>query len=466
MKKKLFLAVLTLIICSAGVMAQDVDKAAAKAAKAELKAKQKAAEKTLSDAMGVNSKIVALEQANAAERALGKSCKQEVIDENNAKCVELSREGISALTEAVDGAKDLMTDKTKLFEAYVAQARISNYILNDELQKYKNKVEMNLDDFAKSVRGLSDAYHGQITFGNEKDDAQKSQIAFAKVTLPKTKAYSGYLSQFYMQKGELDGACKAYDDYKSFGERYPETADDEEVKNPTTPNGFFANNLYALSFNQGNLEAMDKYRDEASKYEGANHDLILYGRAEVLKKQGLMKDWVNETKNIIATCNDSDAMQKCMASLMAYYSSKDKDGLDGYTIEMVTKYPTNKLANYMRGYCLFSKEEYKDASGFFKKAQEIDPDYSEAVYMTGLSLYRIAGDKASAVAGKKVKSEAEKKKYENEVRGLFKQALPYIEKYRSMAEDKPDDWAGILYTIYNNTNQPQKAAAVKKYMSN
>ena len=46
----------------------------------------------------------------------------------------------------------------------------------------------------------------------------------------------------------------------------------------------------------------------------------------------------------------------------------------------------------------------------------------------------------------------------------YKEALPYLEKYRAMRPDRKDKWALPLYTIYLNLNMGKEFDEIDKLM--
>ena len=45
---------------------------------------------------------------------------------------------------------------------------------------------------------------------------------------------------------------------------------------------------------------------------------------------------------------------------------------------------------------------------------------------------------------------------------LYNKALPYLEKYRTLAPDRQDNWISPLYTIYLNLNMGKKFDEIDK----
>lgn len=49
--------------------------------------------------------------------------------------------------------------------------------------------------------------------------------------------------------------------------------------------------------------------------------------------------------------------------------------------------------------------------------------------------------------------------------GLYKSAMPYLQKYRTMAPDMQDQWALPLYTIYLNLNMGKEFDEIDKLLN-
>ena len=462
MKKILFTIALALLTGS--VMAQTPEeKAAAKAAKAALKEATKQANKKLSDGMACATEVQTLYQAIQMEQQKGESSNDKLIAENEAKIQTVSLEGIGLLTEAL--STEYIKDNKK-FQAYKALDDMATMVLNSELVKASKKEPYNREALASSIFAITDACHGQLTWGKEEDQTQNLIIQSVKLKFPKTHTYYAYLCQFCIEAKDLEGAQKALDAYINFPVKYPEMADNDIVKNPEYPASQFAFNIFYTAFNDKNAELMDKYYDLALQFDNKDsHNFVLRAKPQMLKDQGKTEEWIVAMKEMIALAPDSEVGEIGMQQLMAHYNSAGNEAVDAYTKELVEKYPESKVANYCRGFAFYAKSDFSNAITFFQKSVEIDPDYADGVYNCGYCYYQNALEKAREISGKKMKSQAAIKAAEDEVKSLFAKAAPYFERYRELDDKEPSRWAAPLKVIYNNTGEKEKAAEMDAYLN-
>lgn len=462
MKKILFTIALALFTGS--VMAQTPEeKAAAKAAKAALKEATKQANQKLSDGMACATEVQTLYQAIQMEQQKGESSNDLLIAENEAKIQTVSLEGIALLTEAL--STEYIKDNKK-FQAYKALDDMATMVLNSELVKASKKEPYNREALASSIFAITDACHGQLTWGKEEDQTQNLIIQSVKLKFPKTHTYYAYLCQFCIEAKDLEGAQKALDAYINFPVKYPEMADNEIVKNPEYPASQFAFNIFYTAFNDKNAELMDKYYDLALQFDNKeSHNFVLRAKPQMLKDQGKTEEWIVAMKEMIALAPGSEVGEIGMQQLMAHYNSAGNEAVDAYTKELVEKYPESKVANYCRGFAFYAKSDFSNAITFFQKSVEIDPDYADGVYNCGYCYYQNALEKAREISGKKMKSQAAIKAAEDEVKGLFAKAAPYFERYRELEDKDPSKWASPLKVIYNNIGEKEKAAEMDAYLN-
>lgn len=461
MKKIIFSIALALLTGS--VIAQTPEeKAAAKAAKAALKEATKQANKKLSDGMDCAAQLQTLYQTIQMERQKGDSSNDKLITESEAKIQEVSLQGIDYLTEAL--STDYIKDNKK-FQAYKAMDDMATAVFNKELTNYQNKVAYDRAALGKSITALSEACHGQLAYGNPQDQMQSIAIEAVKLKFPKTHSYYAYLCQFCIEAKDLEGAQKALDAYINFPVKYPEMAEHELVKNPEYPAAQFAFNIFFTAFNNKDTELMDKYYDLALQFDNKDsHNFVLRAKPQMLKEQGKTEEWIVAMNEMIATDPSSEVGEIGMQQLMAHYNSIGKEAVETYTKELVEKYPENKIANYCRGFAFYSNSDFDNAIKFFEKSVEIDPEYADGVYNCGYCYYQNALEKARAISGKKMKSQAAINEAEAEVKALFAKAAPYFEKYRELDDKDPSRWASPLRVIYNNLGEKDKAAEMEAYL--
>lgn len=462
---KKFLCCVAALVLAAGLMAQtSEEKEAAKAAKKEAAAKQKAANALVSAAIEYDTQIQTLNAEIRAEQAKGNSSNDRLIIENQEKLEKLSVEGLDKANEAL--ATGLIPEK-KLFEVYRAKEYMSKMVFNKQIQLIQNdKESSDLNMYAKGVYGVCDSYHGEIVYGNKKDDTQLVFIKNAELNLSTFNIYFAHLCQLYIMDKKLDEACKALDAYVNYAKSYPEVADAEGVKNPREPFAKLAFNVYYTAYTVKNYDVMAKYYDLALQFEDeASRNFVIGSRAQILKQSGKTDEWIAELKKIISENANNDAGENAMQQLMGYYSQKEnKDDVNAYTSDLIAKYPDNKTANYCRGFAMYSAKNYPEAIKFFQKAGELDPSYLDAFYNCGYCWYEMGLDKARAVSGKSMRTQAQVNAAEAEVKKCFKNAQPYFEKVRDAEPEKPERWARPLQTIYKNTGNAAGAKEMEQYV--
>lgn len=462
MKKILFTIALALLTGS--VMAQTPEeKAAAKAAKAALKEATKQANKQLSDGMACYNDVNAMQQAIQMEQQKGENSNDRLIIENEAKIQTRSLEGLGLLTQAL--STDYIKDSKK-FEAYKAMDYMSTMILNSELVKASKKEPYDRAALSAAVFAISEACHGQLTYGKPEDQMQAAIIEAVKMKFPKMHAYFAYLCQFCIEAKDMEGAEKALDAYINFPIKYPEVAENEMVKNPEYPAAQFAFNIFFTAFNDKNTELMEKYYDLALQFDNKDsHDFVLRAKPQMLKEQGKTEEWIAALKDMIAADPKGEVGEIGMQQLMAHYNTVGDEAVEAYTKELVEKYPDSKVANYCRGFAFYSKNDFANAITFFQKSVEIDPEYADGVYNCAYCYYQNALEKARAISGKKMKSQAAINEAEAEVKSLFAKAVPYFERYRELDTKDPSRWASPLKVIYNNIGEKEKAAEMDAYLN-
>lgn len=462
MKKILFTIALALLTGS--VMAQTPEeKAAAKAAKAALKEATKQANKQLSDGMACYNDVNAMQQAIQMEQQKGENSNDRLLIENEAKIQTRSLEGLGLLTQAL--STEYIKDSKK-FEAYKAMDYMSTMILNSELVKASKKEPYDRAALSAAVFAISEACHGQLTYGKPEDQMQAAIIEAVKMKFPKMHAYFAYLCQFCIEAKDMEGAEKALDAYANFATMYPEVAENELVKNPEYPAAQFAFNIFFTAFNDKNVELMNKYYDLALQFDNKDsHNFVLRAKPQMLKEQGKTEEWIAALKDMIAADPKGEVGEIGMQQLMAHYNTVGDEAVEAYTKELVEKYPDSKVANYCRGFAFYSKNDFANAITFFQKSVEIDPEYADGVYNCAYCYYQNALEKARAISGKKMKSQAAINEAEAEVKSLFAKAAPYFERYRELDTKDPSRWASPLKVIYNNIGEKEKAAEMDAYLN-
>jgi tetratricopeptide (TPR) repeat protein len=150
-----------------------------------------------------------------------------------------------------------------------------------------------------------------------------------------------------------------------------------------------------------------------------------------------------------------------------YERTKNADKALALTQNAVEKDPNNKVFRYAFGVFLLKQDKFPEAIEQFKKATEIDPRYSDAVYNLGVS-YLNWGVSMKTESDKKADAERLQNKGKDVKEDIsykekFKEALPFLEKAQEMRTDD----LGLLQQLgklYANLNMVDKSkAAFEKY---
>ena len=207
--------------------------------------------------------------------------------------------------------------------------------------------------------------------------------------------------------------------------------------------------------------------DEAIKYYNKTIELNPNnpGLYQELEKVYMVKtDTANALKIIDAGREKYPEYMGLIYDELNIYLARGQAGKQISKIEnAIAKDPENKTLRFVAGVAYSANNEKDKAEAAYKKALEIDPDYSDAIY--NLAVINI--DKGNAYineANKLPNTKASEAKY-NDLKNRFESelgnALPLLEKAREL---NPKD-ASVLNTlreVYVKLNKLDKAAEVKK----
>ncbi|MCD7720694.1 MAG: tetratricopeptide repeat protein [Prevotellaceae bacterium] len=426
--------------------------------KAALKAAQKEAKAQMSKGIALRDEVNTLYNEIQAEQEKGEKAKQDLIEANQQKISEKSQEAQELLLTALHSGN---IEEKKLYELCNALDFVSSQLLNPELEKASQHEDFDTLLFAKSVDGVCQGCYGVLQYGNPKDETQKVTIANDQLKMPKLMIYYAYLSMFYIETKNIDGAAAALDKYASFASDYPLVADDDAVVNPQYPVSQFAFNLYYTAYEMKDLENCERYYRQALEYDDPeSHNFVISSRPQLYKDLGDTIRWKAALEDMAHDYAGEEAGETAMQNLLSIAGGQGTEAMTAEADRLLALYPDSKVANYGKGYSLFAQEKYEEALAYFQKSVEIDPEYIEGNFMAGMTLYRHALENYyQYIDSKKYKTDAEMQEAEEKyVKSYFRQAKDYFETCRALEPDKIDDWAGPLQNIYKNLDETEKAA--------
>lgn len=132
----------------------------------------------------------------------------------------------------------------------------------------------------------------------------------------------------------------------------------------------------------------------------------------------------------------------------------------------IAKDPTNKTLHFVSGIAHASNKDFDKAEAAYKKALEIDPAYTDAIFNLSI-IYIDRGNVFINQANKLPNSKTSDAKY-NALKGKFEaelgKALPLLEKAREL-NPKDANTLTTLREVYVKLNKMDKAAQLKKALS-
>ena len=132
-----------------------------------------------------------------------------------------------------------------------------------------------------------------------------------------------------------------------------------------------------------------------------------------------------------------------------YWHKKDNDTAMQLVSTALAVDSTNSLFRFAENRTLLNLGRYDECIETGKRLLEKNDTIAEVYFTLGLAYYNQAVNKELTLKDKRAK---ERKTIRNDIKKLYEQALPYLERYRSMAPDQQNKWFTPLYNIYLNLN--------------
>ena len=106
---------------------------------------------------------------------------------------------------------------------------------------------------------------------------------------------------------------------------------------------------------------------------------------------------------------------------------------------------------------LLNRGDYAESLYYCYNILQKDSTVADTYYNIGLIYF----NQAIEIDKVRQTSAAKKRQMEN----LYRQSLPYLEKYRAMAPEKKQRWMSPLYTIYLNLNMGKEFDEIDKLIN-
>jgi tetratricopeptide (TPR) repeat protein len=184
--------------------------------------------------------------------------------------------------------------------------------------------------------------------------------------------------------------------------------------------------------------------------------------AELYKNE---KDSVQFLKTIEDGIMKYPDNQYFFANLIDYYAARNQnDKAMEFADKQLKIDPNNKLYNYVKAYLYHNMKKYDEAIPYYEKTVQLDPTYAEAFNNLGL-IYVMKAQELSDKAPTNVNS-PDYKKAQNDIKDLYKKALPYYEKARQLKPDSKELWGQGLYRVYYILKMEPQFSEIEKLMGN
>ncbi len=264
-------------------------------------------------------------------------------------------------------------------------------------------------------------------------DSHESPL-FTGVDLSKDK----FISQFAYYTGLVGYQLKDYETAIKYAQRCKECADNDINLNP----------------NDAQL------KEEAEKLKADADEILLFSKRENCKTAADSAAFISD---LMALHKAKPQENRYFNMLISYYN-EHPDKKQAWINEEVTIVPDNKMAWAIKGETEMRAGKWDDAIASYKKALEIDPNFTAVVFNIGTSLNSKAIETKDKLADKKTgrltTDNAAK------VKAILNEAKTYLLKAQELdPERKSVNWAYALYQVYYSLGDKEKSAEYEKLLN-
>ena len=132
-----------------------------------------------------------------------------------------------------------------------------------------------------------------------------------------------------------------------------------------------------------------------------------------------------------------------------YWHQKDNDTAMQLVSTALAVDSTSMVFRFAENRTLLNLGRYDECIETGRRLLAQNDSIAEVYFTVGLAYYNQAVNKEMTL---KDKSSKERKTIRADIRKLYQQGLPYLEKYRAMEPDQQNKWFTPLYNIYLNLN--------------
>lgn len=353
----------------------------------------------------------------------------------------------------LDNAEKLMR-KVVAMPEQKEKDRLANYILTDIVKKkYENFNESLYLKQLKDTSAMFLSLCNMIDTFESLDSIDAMPDKKGRVQLRLRKKNSEYLNQFrknlmkgaqyYLSGKKYNEAYKCLDTYLDC-HRQPLFCAFDFANTDTVASKAAYLAIYC-AYKGKNYPNIEKYEEKALAYkEKAPLTLI------ILYKCYLEQNDMNRAVEYLKKgFNDHSENTFFFPRLVDYYASVNQlDTVQTIVEKALEIEPGNLFYRLAKNTLQLNKGEYDDCVVLGDSILHSNDKIAEAYFNVGSSYFNKALLRNKQGKESKVKRE--------EVNSYYKQALPYVEKFRRLILKQQDRWIPLLYTIYFNLNMGEK----------
>lgn len=264
--------------------------------------------------------------------------------------------------------------------------------------------------------------------------------------------------QYYIQKKKYEEAYKYFSMCMT------------AIESPMLKNVSYFQNSYIkariaywaniCSYANKNSENFFKY-DQVALLDTANRCQVMEMRANMYAQKG------DTTSMIIVLQNglkEYPSHEYFFSHLIDYYNAHSLYDKSLSLCNLILQNDSSSLlALYAKSVVLLNMQQYDSSISISQRILEKDSAYADAYYNIGVAYCNKAADKEKSMdIGLNYST---LKRQRSAINALYKEALPYMEKFRALSPKALDKWGIPLYRIYLHLNREKDFKKIDKLLN-
>jgi tetratricopeptide (TPR) repeat protein len=351
---------------------------------------------------------------------------------------------------------DLANKKTELSKNLSEAAKAYQEVLSVEKTSGKSKYTSQAQSAIADIK--NQLINAAVDAGNSKDYKTAAKMLYQTYELDKTDIEKLYYAGNYAFNGEdYETALRYYEECKKLN--YSGEGMGYYAKSAINEQEEFFGSTAASKTDRDTKVRLKLYTNPRDEKIPSKKGEILKNIALILVQQGK----IDQAKLALsdARAANPDDTSIAMTEANVYLELNDFAMYKTLVTEVLAKNPNDADLLYNLG-VIASKTNASEAEGYYKKAIEINPNFTNA-YLN-LAILKLDADKKMIEEMNKLgTSEKDNKRYEvlkKQRSDMFNSALPYLEKAFDL-DPKNEDVATTLLNVYGALEMTDKKKALK-----